>query len=168
MLILSCAMYMIAYLFYSARTQDDLESRCYHEMKFVRIAFGLQHSYVLPLFLVLMFSIIVLTSVNINSCWTYVEQWLGMAAWQATGASWPHDACSLAPALPLNLTPPHIDTHRDHMRLHHGIFLHARCRERTRCHSLVAARLLLVSEGGGSRDGGAGRDHPAARSERGE
>jgi len=86
MLILSCAMYMISYLFYSARTQDDLESRSYHEMKFVRIAFGVQHSYVLPLFLVLMLSIIVLTSVKINSCWTYVEEWLGLAAWQATGA----------------------------------------------------------------------------------
>lgn len=94
MLILSCAMYMIAYLFYSSRTQDDLESRSYHEMKFVRIAYGLQHSYVLPLFLVLMFSIIVLTSVKINSCWTYVEQWLGMAAWQATGAPWPRGAQS--------------------------------------------------------------------------
>ena len=105
MLIVSVAMYMILYLFFSARTQDDFESRSYHEMKFVRIAYGIQHSYVLPLFLVLMFSIIVLMSVNINSCWTYVEQWLGMATWQATGAPSPHHGRLLEPTLWRNLTP---------------------------------------------------------------
>lgn len=152
MLILSCAMYMIAYLFYSSRTQDDLESRSYHEMKFVRIAYGLQHSYVLPLFLVLMFSIIVLTSVKINSCWTYVEQWLGMAAWQATGAPWPRGAQSRRSisALCSNLTLSQSNTHRDPLCLHHCVLLHARRGARTRCYSFVAARFLLVSEGGGS------------------
>ena len=93
MMIASVGMYMIVYLFYSSRTQDDVESRSYAEMKFVRIAYGVQHGYVLPLFLVLMISVIVLTAVRINTCWTYVEQWLGLSAWQATGTIC---ACTLA------------------------------------------------------------------------
>ncbi len=83
--IVAVGMYMVVYLFFSSRTQDDLESRSYAEMRFVRIAFGVQHSYVLPLFLVLTVSIIVLTSIKIDSCWTYVEEWLGLSAWQAAG-----------------------------------------------------------------------------------
>jgi len=83
--IAAVGMYMVVYLFFSSRTQDDLESRSYAEMRFVRIAFGVQHSYVLPLFLVLTVSIIVLTSIKIDSCWTYVEEWLGLSAWQAAG-----------------------------------------------------------------------------------
>lgn len=83
--LIGCGAYLMAYWFYSSRTNSDIESRSYAEMRFVRIIFGLQHAYVLPLFIVLVVSNILLTAINMNSCWTYVEVWLGVAPLQATG-----------------------------------------------------------------------------------
>ncbi|KAI8109047.1 hypothetical protein M9435_005463 [Picochlorum sp. BPE23] len=85
MCLVGCGAYLMAYWFYSSRTNSDIESRSYAEMRFVRIIFGLQHAYVLPLFIVLVLSNILLTAINMNSCWTYVEVWLGVAPLQATG-----------------------------------------------------------------------------------
>ena len=152
MLIVSVAMYMILYLFFSARTQDDFESRSYHEMKFVRIAYGIQHSYVLPLFLVLMFSIIVLMSVNINSCWTVcraVARYGDMAGHRCVFAS----SWTIARTHPLaqpDSIPQPAACRVTILCLYDGIFYMPVVGTRSGRHSIVAARLLLVSEGGSS------------------
>lgn len=86
MLIVSCALYLLVYWYYSSRAAIDIESKSYAEMKLVRVIFGLQHSFVMPLFFVLMVSIILLTAINLNSCWTYVQLWLGLAPLQASAA----------------------------------------------------------------------------------
>ena len=83
MMIVSCAAYLAIYWYYSSRAAIDIDSRSYAEMKLVRVIFGLQHSFVMPLFLVLMVSIVLLTAINLNSCWTYVQLWLGLAPLQA-------------------------------------------------------------------------------------
>lgn len=85
MKIVSCGLYLVVYWFYSSRAAIDIESKSYAEMKLVRVIFGLQHSFVMPLFLVLMLSIILLTAIKLNSCWTYVELWLGIAPLQTSG-----------------------------------------------------------------------------------
>ena len=78
-------LYLISYIFFSTRTRLDIESRPYIEMRFSRIVFGLHHSQILPMLVILTLSIILLTAINIDSCWTYVEVWLGLAPLQAAG-----------------------------------------------------------------------------------
>lgn len=76
-------LYLIMYYYFSSRTNADIRSKPYCELKFARIVFGLQHSQILPVFFVLIISIIVLTAVDLESCWTYIEVWLGLAPLQA-------------------------------------------------------------------------------------
>jgi len=83
-------LYLVSYIFFSTRTRLDIESRPYIEMRFSRLVFGLHHGQILPMLVILTLSIILLTAININSCWTYVEVWLGLAPLQAAGT------CSVA------------------------------------------------------------------------
>eukprot|EP00890_Picochlorum_soloecismus_P000103 jgi/Picsp_1/1093/NSC_04576-R1_alpha beta-hydrolase len=83
-------LYLVSYIYFSTRTRLDIESRPYIEMRFSRIVFGLHHSQILPMLVILTLSIILLTAINIDSCWTYVEVWLGLAPLQAAGT------CSVA------------------------------------------------------------------------
>ena len=85
LIIFSAGLNLIIYWFYSSRANIDIESKSYAEMKFVRVIFGLQHSYVFPLFLVLVLSMILMTAIQLDSCWTYAELWLGVAPLQAAG-----------------------------------------------------------------------------------
>ena len=68
-------LYAGAYTWFSYRTNADVRSRPYNEMRFARMVFGLQHDQVLPVFVALVICILLLSVIQIDSCWTYVETW---------------------------------------------------------------------------------------------
>jgi Lipase (class 3) len=75
--------YCLAYSYFSWRTDKDIKSRSYAEMRFARMVFGVQREQVLPVFLTFTLCAIVLLTIRTGSCWTYVETWLGVVALQA-------------------------------------------------------------------------------------
>ncbi|KAL4541920.1 hypothetical protein Ndes2526B_g06415 [Nannochloris sp. 'desiccata'] len=75
--------YCLAYAYFSWRTDKDIKSRSYAEMRFARMVFGVQREQVLPVFLTFTLCAIVLLSIKTSSCWTYVQTWLGVVALQA-------------------------------------------------------------------------------------
>jgi hypothetical protein len=75
--------YCIAYAYFSWRTDKDIKSRSYAEMRFARMVFGVQREQVFPVFITFTLCAIVLLTTKTSSCWTYVETWLGVVALQA-------------------------------------------------------------------------------------
>ena len=75
--------YFLAYIYFSYRTDKDIRSRSYAEMRFARMVFGVQREQVLPVFLTFTLCAIILLAIKTDSCWTYVETWLGVVALQA-------------------------------------------------------------------------------------
>ncbi len=75
--------YCLAYSYFSWRTDKDIKSRSYAEMRFARMVFGVQREQVLPVFLTFTVCAVILLAIRTGSCWTYVETWLGVVALQA-------------------------------------------------------------------------------------
>lgn len=91
LVIIGC--YIAAYLYYAHRTNRDIRSRPYCEMRYARIVYGLQHEQVLPVFVALGICILLLIAVQIRSCWTYIETWLGVVPLQAVGTCMAMSLC---------------------------------------------------------------------------
>lgn len=85
--VVAIVMYFVAYLIFSWRTDKDIRSRAYAEMRFARIVFGVGHEQVMPVFLTFTVCTIVLITVNTGSCWTFVQTWIGVVPLQTVGAS---------------------------------------------------------------------------------
>ena len=77
--------FFLLYWYYSYRTNQDILSRPYAEMRLPRMIYGVQHEQVLPIFAAFTICATLLLSINSGSCWTFVETWMGVLPIQATG-----------------------------------------------------------------------------------
>lgn len=75
LMIVIVAIYISAHAYYSWRTNNDIKSRPYAEMRFARMVFGFFQAQILPVFVTLGICAILLLCIQIGSCWTYVETW---------------------------------------------------------------------------------------------
>ena len=85
--------YFLTYWFFAWRTDKDLKSRPYSEMRIARMVFGIQYEQVLPVFLTFTVSTTLLLTIQTQSCWTFVQTWMGMVPLQAMGTSMAGSLC---------------------------------------------------------------------------
>ena len=74
-LLVAVVFYFLMYTYFAWRTDKDIRSRPYAEMRFARMVFGVQNEEVLPVFTSFTLCTILLLSVRTGSCWTFVETW---------------------------------------------------------------------------------------------
>ena len=66
---------LFLYLYFAWRADADIKCRPYAEMRFARMVFSLQHDQIRPCFVSLALCMVLLASIRITSCWSYVETW---------------------------------------------------------------------------------------------
>ena len=70
-------LYFFMYLYYAWKTNAEIKSqrRTYAETRVSRMVFGVQYEQVLPVFAAFSICMTLLLTIDLSSCWTFVETW---------------------------------------------------------------------------------------------
>jgi hypothetical protein len=85
--------YFLFYSFFAWRTDKDLKTRPYTEMRLARMVFGIQHEQVFPVFFTFTVATTLFLVIAPHSCWTFVEVWVGVVPLQAMGTAMAGSLC---------------------------------------------------------------------------
>jgi hypothetical protein len=85
--------YFATYCYFAWRTDRDLKLRPYTEMRMARMVFGIQHEQVAPVVATFSLCSTLLLSIEPQSCWTFVQTWMGVVPLQAMGTMMAGSLC---------------------------------------------------------------------------